>query len=116
MYLKEHFVVLNQGAGNFGIHTSAVLLDPVKTFGSNIMLEIYNSGDQPIVNPLVSVEVFRAPEAGDPQFKSLQKKRMRYLALAEGGFQSLDAQPPRSGLPDPKPRARVTVRGQTATM
>jgi hypothetical protein len=23
MYLKEHFVVLNQGAGNFGIHTAA---------------------------------------------------------------------------------------------
>jgi hypothetical protein len=40
MYLKEHFVVLNQGEGNFGIHTSAVLLDPIKTFGTNIMLEI----------------------------------------------------------------------------
>ena len=47
MYLKEHFVVLNQGAGNFGIHTAAVLLDPIKTFGTNIMLEIYNTGDQP---------------------------------------------------------------------
>ena len=46
MYLREHYVVLNQGAGNFGIHTSAVLLDPVKTFGTNVMLEIYNPGDQ----------------------------------------------------------------------
>ena len=62
MYLKEHYVVLNQGKGNFGIHTGAVLLDPVKTFGTNIMLEIYNPGDQPVVNPMVSVEVFRAPE------------------------------------------------------
>src|SRR5882724_9318012 len=62
MYLKEHFVVLNPGAGNFGIHTSAVLLDPIKTFGTNIMLEIYNTGDQPVVNPVVSVELFRAPE------------------------------------------------------
>ena len=61
MYLKEHFVVLNQGAGNFGIHTSAVLLDPIKTFGTNIMLEIYNTGDQPVVNPMVSVDIFRAP-------------------------------------------------------
>jgi hypothetical protein len=26
MYLKEHYVVLNQGEGNFGLHTSAVLL------------------------------------------------------------------------------------------
>ena len=58
MYLKEHFVVLNQGEGNFGIHTSAVLLDPIKTFGTNIMLEIYNTGDQPVVNPVVSVEMF----------------------------------------------------------
>ncbi|HET7536998.1 MAG TPA: DNA-binding protein, partial [Candidatus Didemnitutus sp.] len=36
MYLKEHFVLLNPGEGNFGLHTSAVLLDPIKTFGTNI--------------------------------------------------------------------------------
>jgi hypothetical protein len=77
MYLKEHFVVLNQGEGNFGLHTSAVLLDPIKTFGTNIMLEIYNTGDQPVVNPVVSVEVFRAPEASDPEFKTLSKRRTR---------------------------------------
>jgi hypothetical protein len=71
MYLKEHFVVLNQGEGNFGIHTSAVLLDPIKTFGTNIMLEIYNTGDQPVVNPMVSVEIFRAPAFTDPEFKTL---------------------------------------------
>ena len=61
MYLKEHYVVLNPGEGNFGLHTSAVLLDPIKTFGTNIMLEIYNTGAHPVVNPMVSVEVFRAP-------------------------------------------------------
>ena len=82
MYLKEHYVVLNQGAGNFGIHTSAVLLDPVKTFGTNIMLEIYNTGDQPVVNPMVSVEIFRAPEATDPEFKTLAKRRQRLLGTA----------------------------------
>src|SRR3954469_9312786 len=74
MYLKEHFVVLNQGAGNFGIHTSALLLDPIKTFGTNVMLEIYNTGDQPVVNPVVSVEVFHAPEANDPEFKARSKR------------------------------------------
>ncbi len=51
MYLKEHFVVLNQGAGNFGIHTRAILLDPVNTCGKNVMLEIYNQGDHPVVEP-----------------------------------------------------------------
>ena len=95
MYLKEHFVVLNQGEGNFGIHTSAVLLDPIKTFGTNIMLEIYNTGDQPVVNPMVSVEVFRAPESADPEFKAAAKRRTRLLATASELYKCLDENPPR---------------------
>ena len=82
MYLKEHYVVLNPGEGNFGLHTSAILLDPIKTFGTNIMLEIYNTGDQPVVNPMLTVEVFRAPPFADPEFKTLQKKRQRLLTTA----------------------------------
>jgi predicted Rossmann-fold nucleotide-binding protein len=116
MYLKEHFVVLNQGAGNFGIHTAAVLLDPIKTFGTNIMLEIYNTGDQPVVNPVVSVEVFRAPEAtGDPEFKTLTKRRTRLLAAASSVYKCLDANPPRDTA-EAKPKTKITVRGQSATM
>jgi len=115
MYLKEHFVVLNQGEGNFGIHTSAVLLDPIKTFGTNIMLEIYNSGDQPIVNPLVSVEIFRAPEANDPEFKTLAKKRLRLLATATELYKSLDENPPHDNI-EARPRTKITVRNQSATM
>jgi len=65
MYLKEHYVVLNRGQGNFGLHCGAVLLDPIKTFGTNVMLEIYNTGDQPIVNPVVSVERVRKSKIGD---------------------------------------------------
>ncbi|MES2696608.1 MAG: LOG family protein [Verrucomicrobiota bacterium] len=115
MYLKEHFVVLNQGAGNFGIHTSAVLLDPIKTFGTNIMLEIYNTGDQPVVNPMVSVEVFRAPEADDPEAKSLAKRRTRLLATATELYKCLDENPPGPSN-DARPRTKITVRGQSATM
>jgi hypothetical protein len=115
MYLKEHYVVLNQGAGNFGIHTSAVLLDPVKTFGTNIMLEIYNTGDHPIVNPMVSVEIFRAPEASDPEFSSLSRRRQRLLGAASEIFTNLDERPPRdSG--EARPRTVISVRGQSATM
>ena len=96
MYLKEHYVVLNQGAGNFGIHTSAVLLDPVKTFGTNIMLEIYNTGDHPVVNPMVSVEIFRAPEATDPEFNTLSRRRQRLLgAAAELYSRASTTRPPR---------------------
>ncbi len=115
MYLKEHFVVLNQGEGNFGIHTSAVLLDPIKTFGTNVMLEIYNTGDQPVVNPVVSVELFRAPEPSDPEFKSLTKKRTRLLSTATDLFKSLDEHPARDA-GEARPRTKITVKGQSSTM
>ncbi len=115
MYLREHYVVLNQGEGNFGIHTSAVLLDPIQTFGTNIMLEIYNTGSQPVVNPLVSVEIFRAPAFSDPEFKTLARKRQRLLATATELFKSLDESAPKdSG--EARPKTRILVRGQSATM
>lgn len=122
MYLKEHYVLLNRGEGNFGIHTSAVLLDPIKTFGTNIMLEIYNTGTQPVVNPMVSVEIFRAPSAadtanssGDPEFKSLRRRRTRLLTTATDLFACIDAHPPRTD-PSATPRTRISVRGQSALM
>lgn len=115
MYLKEHYVVLNPGEGNFGLHTSAILLDPVKTFGTNIMLEIYNTGDQPVVNPMLTVEVFRAPPFADPEFKTLQKKRLRLLTTATGLFKRLDTSPPHE-TGEGRPRTKITVRGHSATM
>ncbi|MGA3006279.1 MAG: LOG family protein [Opitutaceae bacterium] len=116
MYLKEHYVVLNRGEGNFGIHTGAVLLDPIKTFGTNIMLEIYNTGDQPVVNPFVSVEIFRAPEpAADPEFKTLRKKRARLQATAAQLYQCLDQNPPPTD-GAVRPKTKISVRGQSATM
>ncbi|MDF9833809.1 putative Rossmann-fold nucleotide-binding protein [Ereboglobus sp. PH5-5] len=117
MYLKEHYVLLNRGVGNFGIHTSAVLLDPIKTFGTNIMLEIYNPGDQPVVNPVVSVEVFRAPTPADTDVKNLAKKRARLLSTATDIYGALDETPPKDNgsVEPPKPRTRVTFKGQNAT-
>jgi predicted Rossmann-fold nucleotide-binding protein len=115
MYLKEHYVVLNQGEGNFGLHTSAVLLDPIKTFGTNVMLEIYNTGDQPVVNPMVSVDVFRAPPFSDPEVKTLTKKRQRLFATASRLFQCLDNNPPVETT-EARPKTKITVRGQTGTM
>jgi predicted Rossmann-fold nucleotide-binding protein len=115
MYLKEHFVVLNQGEGNFGLHTSAVLLDPIKTFGSNIMLEIYNTGDQPVVNPMVSVDIFRAPPFEDPEVKVLTKKRQRLLSTAGQLYACLDKHAPLE-TPEARPKTKITVRGQSGTM
>ncbi len=115
MYLKEHFVVLNQGEGNFGLHTSAILLDPIKTFGTNVMLEIYNTGDQPVVNPMVSVDIFRAPPVDDPEVKTLTKKRQRLLSIASQLYKCLDNNPPKDTA-EAKPKTKITVRGQSATM
>ncbi len=115
MYLKEHFVVLNQGEGNFGLHTSAVLLDPIKTFGTNVMLEIYNTGDQPVVNPMVSVDIFRAPPSTDPEFNTLTKKRQRLLSTASNLYKCLDGNPPLDTT-EARPRTKITVRGQSGTM
>jgi predicted Rossmann-fold nucleotide-binding protein len=115
MYLKEHFVVLNQGEGNFGLHTSAVLLDPIKTFGTNVMLEIYNTGDQPVVNPMVSVDIFRAPPFTDPEVKVLTKKRQRLLSTSTSLFKCLDDNPPQETA-EAHPKTKIMVRGQSATM
>ncbi|MBM3866416.1 MAG: DNA-binding protein [Verrucomicrobia bacterium] len=115
MYLKEHYVVLNQGEGNFGIHTSAVLLDPLKTFGTNVMLEIYNPGEQPVVNPLVSVEVFRAPQVEDPEVRTLARKRTRLLATAAGLFKAMD-DCPACVADEARPRTRLSVRGQSGAV
>ncbi len=115
MYLKEHFVVLNQGEGNFGLHTSAILLDPIKTFGTNVMLEIYNTGDQPVVNPMVSVDVFRAPPFTDPEVKTLTRKRQRLYSTAAQLYTSLDRNPPVESGPA-RPKTQIMVRGQSGTM
>ncbi len=109
MYLKEHFVVLNRGEDNFGLHCSAVLLDPIKTFGTNIMLEIYNTGDQPVVNPMVSVEVFRAPAPDDTEEQALLGRRKRMVTFAGRAFKHLEANQPQE-LGAPKPRTKITVK------
>ncbi len=115
MYLKEHYVLLNRGEGNFGIHTSAVLLDPVKTFGTNIMLEIYNTGDQPIVNPVVSVELFRAPPPSDTVNRSGKNRRTRLLTTSTEVYKCLDKNPPKQNGHAPQPRTRISVKGQNST-
>ncbi len=115
MYLREHYVRLNAGEGNFGLHTSAVLLDPIKTFGTNIMLEIYNTGEHPVVNPMVSVEVFRAPAYDDPEAKVLAKKRQHLLGTAQNLYKCLDESPARD-TKEARPKTKITVRGQSSTM
>ncbi len=116
MYLKEHYVVLNPGEGNFGIHTGAVLLDPVKTAGTNIMLEIYNHGEHPVVNPMVSVAVYRAPEPDAAPFRQQARRRRQDITAARAIYHGLDAEPLAQHDAAPRPKARIVVKGQSSTM
>jgi len=60
MYLNDHYVAL-QSSFSLGEHLPATILDPIKTRGINIYLEILNGSNHPIVNPLISAKVYRVP-------------------------------------------------------
>ena len=63
MYLNEHFVVLQSGF-SLGRNLAATVLDPIKTRGIRIYLEIINQSDHPIVNPVITAKVYRAARSG----------------------------------------------------
>ncbi len=61
MYLNEHYVVLQSGF-SLGRNLPATVLDPIKTRGIRIYLEIVNGSEHPIVNPLISAKIYGAPK------------------------------------------------------
>lgn len=61
MYLNEHYVVLQSGS-SLGRNLPATVLDPIKTRGIRIYLEIVNGSEHPIVNPLISAKIYGAPK------------------------------------------------------
>lgn len=60
MYLNEHYVVLQSGF-SLGRNLPATVLDPIKTRGIRIYLEIINGTRHTIVNPLISARVYGVP-------------------------------------------------------
>ena len=58
MFLNQHYIVL-QSSIEFGRHLPSTVLDPVKTRGIHIFLEIVNESNKPIVNPRISAKVYR---------------------------------------------------------
>ncbi|MDQ8182892.1 LOG family protein [Pelagicoccus sp. SDUM812005] len=113
MYLKEHYVVLNRGEGNFGLHSGAVLLDPIKTFGSGIILEIYNRSDQPVINPVVSIEVYRAPHFDQDRLAEKRDQRMVFFSNLDKVYRQLDAKP-KQQFDRLRPTTDISLRGQSA--
>jgi predicted Rossmann-fold nucleotide-binding protein len=69
MYLNEHYVVLQSGFA-LGRNLPATVLDPIKTRGIHIYLEIVNNSNHPIVNPLISAKVY-----GQPKYKTGERRR-----------------------------------------
>lgn len=114
MYLRKHYVLLKRDSSNFGIHTGAVLLDPAKTFGPNIMLEIYNLTEQLVVNPQVSVEIYEAPEMQDPELASIAKKRQTRLLDVNEVFQAMDSCPIEAEDRISKPKTQISLKGVSA--
>lgn len=113
MYLQEHFVVLNRGQDNFGLHSGAVLLDPVKTFGTNVVLEIYNTSDEVVVNPMVSVEVYRAGPPDSEERALLQEHRKTTHADLGRAYELLESNP-RINNARGRPTTGIELRGQSA--
>ncbi|MGD8763617.1 MAG: hypothetical protein PVG87_15005, partial [Desulfobacteraceae bacterium] len=62
MYLNEHYVVLQSGF-ELGRNLPATVLDPIKTRGIRIYLEIINQTRHPIVNPLISARIYCAAKS-----------------------------------------------------
>ncbi len=73
MYLNEHYVVLQSGF-SLGRNLSATVLDPIKTRGIRIYLEIFNGTSHTIVNPLISAKIY-----GTPKYKAADRRKvLRY--------------------------------------
>lgn len=98
MYLNDHYVVLQNDMSRFtelGYHLPATILDPIRTRGINIYLEIINRSNQPIVNPMIPAKIYRATEIDqdDPAFypNEDQVKPFAYneLSTLQRRFESL---------------------------
>jgi predicted Rossmann-fold nucleotide-binding protein len=71
MYLNDHYVVLQSGY-ELGRNLPATVLDPIKTRGIQIYLEIVNGSSHPIVNPLISARVYGPPKLKDSERRMKQ--------------------------------------------
>ena len=65
---------------------------------------------------MVSVDVFRAPPAANPDAGTREKKRRAFHAAAGEIYRRFDKHPPRENAGEPRPKTRITVRGQSALM
>ena len=94
MYLNEHFVVLQSGFA-MGRNLPATVLDPIKTRGIRIYLEIVNHSDHPIVNPLISAKIYHADRSSNGRRRQKERPKndfysYRQMREFEKQFNNLD--------------------------
>jgi predicted Rossmann-fold nucleotide-binding protein len=86
MYLNEHYVVLQSGF-SLGRNLPATVLDPIKTRGIRIYLEIINGTQHAIVNPLIRARIYGAPkERTTDRRKTAASNRKPYSWKALAGL------------------------------
>ncbi len=83
MYLNEHYVVLQSGF-SLGRNLPATVLDPIKTRGIRIYLEIINGSAHTIVNPLISARIYGAPKS-----KQAERRKTEILNHRQYSYASL---------------------------
>ncbi|MBR9982623.1 MAG: LOG family protein [Desulfatitalea sp.] len=82
MYLNEHYVVLQSGF-SLGRNLPATVLDPIKTRGIRIYLEIINGTRHTIVNPLISARIYGAPRGKTGERRKSAPRNHERLTLAD---------------------------------
>jgi predicted Rossmann-fold nucleotide-binding protein len=82
MYLNEHYVVLQSGF-SLGRNLPATVLDPIKTRGIRIYLEIINGTQHTIVNPLISARIYGAPKGREEERRKSGGRHPRRYTLKE---------------------------------
>ena len=108
MYLNEHYVVLQSGF-SLGRNLPATVLDPIKTRGIRIYLEIINGTGHTIVNPLIRARIYGAPKAGRVERRKSARRNHQRFTLDElnGLRQRMEAEPSSSCHAFDKPAAVI---------
>ncbi len=88
MYLNDHYVVLQSGYA-LGRNLPATVLDPIKTRGIRIYLEIVNGSTHPIVNPLISARIYGKPKQARRDRRKITAETARALSYED--MQALEA-------------------------
>ncbi len=83
MYLHEHYIVL-QGGFSLGRNLPATVLDPIKTRGIGIYLEIVNESDHPLVNPLISARIY-----GKSKHRTVERRKVAQGADSQTTYKSM---------------------------